>query len=78
MPELIQEPDQTVYRCVYCATMILPSDVVLKGGCRKCGSKRMRVAATVSDEEAVRAIGEGYVFSEERWDEGPFQGFTDE
>jgi hypothetical protein len=38
----------------------------------------LRIASTLSDDEVARAKAGGYVFTSDRWIEGPFRGFEDD
>jgi hypothetical protein len=37
------------------------------GGCKECGSRKVRIAFKLTDEEIAAAKQEGYVFSEAEW-----------
>jgi DNA-directed RNA polymerase subunit RPC12/RpoP len=74
----LEELDQTVYRCGYCRTVVLPLQVATKGCCGECGSRMLRIATMLSDDEIAKAKAEGYLFTSDRWYEGPFRGFEKE
>ena len=76
--ESLESLDQTVYRCAYCSAVVLPLQLASKGHCPSCGSRRLRIASTLSDDEVAKAKAEGYVFTSDRWIDGPFRGFVDD
>ena len=59
------EKDNKVYRCEYCHKCVLDEDVQL-GGC-VCGSRRVKIATAVTDEEAVELRERGYDFEANGW-----------
>lgn len=57
---------EQVKRCFYCNQIVLPSEIASGNVC-VCGSRKLRVAFGISDEEEQRLKADGYVFNEEDW-----------
>lgn len=58
-------PSKKVYRCEYCHQPVVDSDIQ-KGGCI-CGSRRIRVATSITADELETIKGRGYEFKPEYW-----------
>ncbi len=54
-----------VFRCEYCKGTVLDTDIQ-KGGCI-CGSRRITIATSITDDEVVDLKGRGYEFKEDEW-----------
>lgn len=57
--------EQKVYRCEYCHKPVIASDIQ-QGGCL-CGSRRLRIATSVTAEEMEALKARGYEFKAEYW-----------
>jgi hypothetical protein len=57
--------DLRVYRCEYCHKPVIEADIQ-QGGCL-CGSRRVRIATSVTDEEMADLKERGYEFKPEYW-----------
>lgn len=58
--------DQRVYRCDSC-NGVLWNRHIQEGGCPKCGGRRVRIAAAISDDEQKFLKEEGYEFDGAYW-----------
>lgn len=54
-----------LYRCEYCHNPVIDEDIQL-GGCI-CGSRRIKIATSVTSEEVDKLKERGYGFEGERW-----------
>lgn len=57
--------EKKVYRCEYCHSPVLHSDIS-QGGCL-CGSRRIKVATSVTDDEMKKLVERGYEYRTEYW-----------
>lgn len=57
--------EELIYRCEYCREPVLYSDIQ-NGGCL-CGSRRVRIAVAVTDEEMQKLKERGYDYKQEHW-----------
>jgi len=55
----------TVYRCEYCHHPVIDSDIQ-QGGC-VCGSRRLKVATSITHEELEKLKARGYEYRPEDW-----------
>ncbi len=62
---------ETIMRCEYCRAVVLQSHIAEAGGCKMCGSRRMRIAFSLTDEEMRQAQAEGYVPQAGQWSDKP-------
>lgn len=60
-------PEGKIYRCEYCKAVVLHAHIADYGGCKECGSRKVRVAFKLTDEEVEAAKAEGYVFHDAQW-----------
>lgn len=65
-----------IKRCYYCNQIVLPSDIS-SGQCCPCGSRKLRVAFGITDEEEQRLKADGYVFTEENWSDNRESAWKD-
>lgn len=65
MDEFQIPPGRVVYRCEYCHKPIIETDIQ-QGGCA-CGSRRIRVATSVTADELEEIKGRGYEFNADYW-----------
>ncbi len=54
-----------VYRCEHCQSVVIDEDIA-KGGC-VCGSRRLTIATSVTDDEVTELEGRGYTFDKRNW-----------
>jgi hypothetical protein len=57
--------EEKVYRCEYCHQPVLGSDIQ-QGGCL-CGSRRVRIATSITEAEMTALKERGYVYKPEYW-----------
>lgn len=67
-----------VYRCEYCRCIVLYAQVQQFGGCKECGSRRIRIAFKLTDEEVEAAQAEGYQFDDDQWTDDIQHAYNDE
>lgn len=58
--------EQRVYRCESCSG-VLYNRHIGEGGCPKCGGRRIRIAAAITDEEHSFLEEQGYTFDARFW-----------
>lgn len=58
-------------RCEYCRAVVLQKHIAELGGCKMCGSRRMRIAFSLTDDEMSQAQADGYVLPDGAWSDKP-------
>jgi hypothetical protein len=63
--------ESRIYRCEYCKGVVLSTHVAKFGGCKECGSRKVRLAFKLTEEEVTAAKAEGYNFNDDQWSDDP-------
>ncbi len=61
----------TIMRCSYCDHPVLMKEIS-EGGCPRCGSRKVKIAFGVTDQEMDDLRSRGYEPSPERWSDKPW------